>query len=289
MRFGGVVVKEGAFTAAGNSAMVRRMTTRDTTQHAGGGQPSPTAAVPEPPFSERARTLLHLGRVGTLSTQSHHAAGYPFGSVAPYGVDASGRPTFLISSMAMHTQNLDADARASLLVMQPGWQEDPLAASRVTLVGDATPVPEAEREAVRADYLERQPNARYWVDFADFAFYRLDVARIYYVAGFGAMGWVAADEYRGAGHDPLADSAAGIIEHMNADHADALLLYCKVFAGHPADAATMTSVDRMGIRVRARRGERLQGLRINFPREVRTPLECRKVLVEMVRDARERA
>lgn len=262
------------------------MTTRDTTQHAGGGDPSPTANVPEPPFAERARTLIHLGRTGTLSTQSRQAPGFPFGSVAPYGVDAEGRPTFLISSMAMHTQNLDADARASLLVTQPGWTEDPLAGARVTLIGATTPVAEADVAEVRADYLGRHANARYWVDFADFAFYRMDVAQLYYVAGFGAMGWVEASDYRGAQSDPLADAAAGILEHMNADHADALLLYCKTFAGFDADDATMTGVDRMGIRVRARKGDRLQGLRINFPRPATTPLECRKVLVEMVRQAR---
>lgn len=261
------------------------MATRDTTQHAGGDRPA-TPSPPEPPFAERARTLVHLGRVATLSTLSRHVPGHPFGSVAPYGLDAAGRPTFLISSMAMHTQNLDADPRASLLVSQPGWSEDPLAGARVTLVGTAAPIADGELEAVRADYLARHENARYWVDFADFAFYRLAVAGIYYVAGFGAMGWVEADDYAGAEADPLADSAAGILEHMNADHADALVLYCGAFAGVEAESATMTGVDRMGFRVRARCGDRLQGLRINFPREVRTPLECRKVLVEMVRQAR---
>jgi heme iron utilization protein len=262
------------------------MSTADTTQHAGGGTPSPTADVPEPPFAERARTLVHLGRTGTLSTQSRKVPGYPFGSVAPYGVDAQGRPTFLISTMAMHTQNLVETAHASLLVTQPGWTEDPLAGSRVTLVGDATPVDEDSLDEVRADYLARHENARFWVDFSDFSFYRLEIADLYYVAGFGAMGWVAAADYRVAGADPLADHAAGIIDHMNADHADALVLYCKAFAGVDVEAATMTGVDRLGFRLRARTGERLQGLRINFTREVRTTKEAREVLVEMVRQAR---
>src|SRR5256885_16163539 len=75
-------------------------------------------SVPEPSFAERARTLLHLGRIGSLSTQSLKQPGFPFGSVMPYGLDAQGRPIFLISTMAMHTQNLRADPRASLLVMQ---------------------------------------------------------------------------------------------------------------------------------------------------------------------------
>jgi len=257
-------------------------------QHTAGAT-APAEQAPEPPFAERARTLVHLGRTGTLASQSRRVPGYPFGSVAPYGLDGQGRPTFLISTMAMHTQNLLADPRASLLVTQPGWSEDPLAGGRVTLVGDVARVADGEVDPVRADYLERHENARHWVEFGDFAFYRMDVHELYFVAGFGAMGWVAEAAYASAEPDPLAPSAQAILEHMNADHADALQLYCRVFAGVDADEATMTSVDRMGFRVRARSGERLQGLRINFPREARTAGEARVVLVEMVRDARGRS
>jgi hypothetical protein len=259
-----------------------------TDRHAG-GEPSPTAHVPEPPFAERARTLVHLGRTGTLATHSRHEPGFPFGSLALYGPDGEGRPSFLVSSMAMHTQNLGADARASLLVTQAAWDGDPLAGGRVTLLGRVAPVPPAEVAAVRADYLARHENARYWVDFGDFAFWRLEPSALYFVAGFGAMGWVDAAAYRAARPDPLADVAAGILQHMNADHAGALVLCCGAFAGVNAEAATMTAVDRMGFRVRARIGDRLQGLRINFPREVASAAEARAVLVEMVRSARTRA
>ena len=254
------------------------------TQHAGGGPAAPQ--VPEPPFAERARTLMHLGRTGTLATQLKKHPGFPFGSVAPYGLDALGRPTFLISTMAVHTQNLLGDPHASLLVTQPGWTEDPLAGARLTLVGRVAVVAQDDLGAVRDDYLARHENARYWVDFSDFGFYRMDVDDLYYVAGFGAMGWVDPAEYRVAESDPLADHAAGILDHMNADHGDALVLYCRVFADVAAEQATMTGIDRMGFRVRARTGDRLQGLRINFPREVRTPMDARTVLVEMVRTAR---
>jgi putative heme iron utilization protein len=256
------------------------------TQHAGGG-PSPTPNVPEPSFAEQARTLMHLGRCGMLATQLRRHAGFPFGSIAPYGLDAQGQPTLLFSTMAVHTQNLLADPHASLLVTQPGWTDDPLAGARLTLVGPVVAVGGDELNTVRADYLQRHENARYWVDFGDFGFYRMAVEDAYYVAGFGAMGWVTADAYRDAQPDPLADAAAGILAHMNDDHTDALVLYCAVFAGVDATQATMTAIDRMGFRVRARSGDRLQGLRINFPREVRTPMDARTVLVEMVRTARE--
>src|SRR5262250_136753 len=97
-------------------------------------------SVPEPSFAERTRTLLSLGRVGSLSTLSLKQPGFPFGSVMPYGLDDHGRPIFLISTMAMHTQNLRADPRASLLVTQSDSGGDVLGASRVTLLGDVLPI-----------------------------------------------------------------------------------------------------------------------------------------------------
>src|SRR5208337_3242299 len=146
-------------------------------KHASGatsGQP----AVPEPSFAERARTLMHLGRIGSLSTLSRKQPGFPFGSLMPYTLDAEGRPIFLISTMAMHTQNLKADARASLLITQPGTGDDPLGASRVTLVGNVMPMTPPEVPEARTLYLERHANSKYWVDFEDFSFYRLDVVDV---------------------------------------------------------------------------------------------------------------
>jgi putative heme iron utilization protein len=195
-------------------------------QHASTTSTAPP--VPEPSHAERARTLLALERIGSLSTQSRRQPGYPFGSIMPYALDETGRPIFLISTMAMHTQNLAADSRASLLVSQSAADGDPLGASRVTLVGDVTTVSDADRPVVRGLYLSRHENAQYWVDFKDFAFFRMEVVDVYFVGGFGVMGWVTANEYRLAEVDPLSRFAAGIIEHMNADHADSLLLLSKV-------------------------------------------------------------
>src|ERR1700745_50044 len=105
-------------------------------KHAGPVLASEQDLIPEPSYAERARTLLCLGRIGSLSTHSLKQPGFPFGSVMPYGLDDHGRPIFLISTMAMHTQNLRADPRASLLVTQQDSGGDVLGASRVTLVGD---------------------------------------------------------------------------------------------------------------------------------------------------------
>jgi len=258
------------------------------TRHAGPPPPDDAAPEPEPSFAERARTLLHLGESGTLATLSRRHPGHPFASVMPYALDGQGRPLLLISTMAMHTHNLLADPRASLLVTQPGWTGDPLAAGRVTVMGQAARLPAADIEAARAAYLARHAPARFWVDFEDFAFWRLDPLDVYFVGGFAAMDWVSAQDYETAAPDPLAEAAPGILEHMNADHADALQAYARAYAGESADEVTMTAVDRLGFRLRLRSGDRLHGARISFPREVRTPGDARTVLIEMVREARAR-
>lgn len=255
-------------------------------RHAGPPRAADAPAVPEPTFAERARTLAHLGRTGTLATASRRHAGHPFASVMPYALDAEGRPLFLISAMAMHTQNLEADRRASLLIAQPDWSGDPLAAARLTLLGDAHRLTTAEASEARAAYLARHPRASYWVDFDDFAFWRLEPLHVYFVGGFAAMDWVTAADYAAARPDPLADAAAGIVEHMNRDHAGALVAYARHYAGETADEATMVTIDRLGFTLRLRQGDRLSSVRLGFPVEVTTPAQSRDVLIDMLERAR---
>ena len=204
----------------------------------------------------------------------------------PYALDETGRPVLLISNLAMHTQNLAADARASLFVAESSAAEDPLAVGRVTVMGNAERVPAADLPDARGRYLDRHRNAAHWADFGDFAFWWLVVSDVYFVGGFGSMGWLAAREYETARPDPLAGAAADILEHMNDDHADALLTYARVLAREAPDEARMTSVDRLGFGLRLRTGSRFHGCRIAFPREVTSPEACRKVLIEMLEECR---
>ena len=204
----------------------------------------------------------------------------------PYSLDDRANPIFLMSTMAMHTQNLLADPRSSLLVTQPDAGGDPLGASKVTLLGNVLSVPETDVADARKLYLARHADSKYCVDFGDFSFYRMSVVDVYYVGGFGVMGWVPASEYYSGQPDPLADSAMGIVQHMNADHADALTLLAKAFAGIEAQEAVMTSADRLGFHVRLKTQEGMRGARIAFLREVRSPAEARDVLVEMTGQAR---
>jgi heme iron utilization protein len=253
------------------------------TQHA---TSSPASTAPEPSHAERVRTLLETESVGTLATQSVQHPGWPFASVMPYALTRDGSPLFLISGMAVHTQNVIADARASLLVMQSGSGADPLGSPRATLLGSTHRIDEPE-ESVRQEYLKRHPSARHWIGFSDFSFFRLDVAHIYFVGGFGVMGWVQQNDYATAAADPLADAAAAIMEHMNRDHADALRDITQRFGGLDALDATIVSCDRLGFVVRVRTAEGMKGTRIAFSEPVASREDARRMFVEMARQSRE--
>jgi hypothetical protein len=245
--------------------------------------------LPEPSHAERIRTLMSLTSIATLSTISRKHAGFPFGSLMPFALDSTGRPIFLISNMAMHTQNLKTDPRCSLFVGQVGADGDALGSARATLIGNAEAVPEQEVAGVRENYLTRHENSRYWVDFSDFGFFRLQPIDIYYVGGFGVMGWVEATDYEQAAPDPLAEAAPGILAHMNADHVDSMILLARSHARLEATEATMISVDRLGFSLRLKTLEGMKGARINFPCAIETTKETRTVLVEMIRQVRSEA
>jgi hypothetical protein len=215
--------------------------------------------------------------------------GTPFGSVVTYGLDTEGRPCFFVSTLAEHTRNIDADPRASLLVVEdtPAGA-DPLASGRVTLLGTAGELTdEAERSAARAGYLEANP-AAFYVDYGDFRCLRLDVTAVRYVGGFGRMSWVDPAAYAVAEPDPLASSANGIIAHMNADHADALVTLCRHDGHADVERASMTAVDRYGFDVvlEAEGGHR-EAVRIGFPIPQDSGDGVRQALISMLRAARE--
>jgi putative heme iron utilization protein len=253
-------------------------------QHAYTGPALPQ--LPEPSHAERIRTLISLVSIGMLSTLSRKHPGFPFGSLMPFAIDPDGRPAFLISNMAMHTQNLKADSRCSLFIEQAVADGDPLGAARATLIGHAEPVPEGDTALVREQYLARHENSRYWVDFTDFGFFRLHPIDLYYVGGFGVMGWVEAEDYKHAAPDPLAEAAPGILAHMNADHIGSMILLARSYAQMEAVEATMTSVDRLGFSLRLKTKDGMKGARINFLREVGNAQETRKVLTDMVSQAK---
>src|SRR3954452_12133173 len=249
------------------------------------------APPPEPSHAERCRTLVESASRGALSTLAAEPEGYPYGSVASYGLDDRGNPLFFVSLMAEHTQNAMRDPRASLLVTEPVPDgADPLASGRVTWLGLLSPVAEGDRANARDRYLEANPSSAYYIDFGDFTFYRLDVQSIRYVGGYGRMSWVDADSYATAEPDPLVDAAAGIIEHMNADPAEAQVLLCRHLLHRPETIeASMSAVDRYGFEMVAVSPAGRAAVRLGFPRECSTGDDVRRAMVALVADAREAA
>jgi putative heme iron utilization protein len=145
-----------------------------------------------------ARALLQSRGFGVLCTQSKRAPGYPFGSIVNFALDDTGRPIFVLSGLAVHTKNLQEDSRASLVAYGEGAETDVLGTARMTAMGDIHPVLETELSAARNAFFARHPGAEPYMGFADFAVYRMEVMDVYYVGGFGMMGWVMAADYRAA-------------------------------------------------------------------------------------------
>ena len=246
--------------------------------------------LPRATAADAARTMVDGATAGALSTVAVDPAGYPFGSVVSFGLDERGDPLFVISALAEHTRNLADDPRASLLVTEPEEAgTDPLARGRVTLVGDARPVPEEAQEAAVALVAARIPAVAGYAGYGDFRCHRLAVRAVRWVGGFGEMDWVDADAYAAADVDPVLPHRHGIAAHMNDDHADAGVLLCEQALGDTVTAATMRHVDRYGCEYVAHTGEGGRDLaivRLGFSEPARSNEDVRHLVVELVHAAR---
>jgi hypothetical protein len=225
---------------------------------------------------EEARRFLRAQHSGVLSTLSTSLAGYPFGSVVPFVLDADCRPVILVSALAEHTQNLAADPRASLIVH--GYAEDVQAGPRLTLIGDAAPIADA---AVRDRYLRCFPAARDLLALGDFSFRALEPKRLLFIRGFGRIHWIDADAFRPPANR-LATAEEEILAHMNADHAGALADCCRHEHRLAPRAVEMVGIDCDGFDLRA--DGKL--LRVAFAEPVTNPGRARAALAAMARRAR---
>lgn len=222
------------------------------------------------------RRFLRSRRHGVLSTLSRRVSGYPFGSVVPYLLDHAARPVILISRLAEHTTNLEADPRVSLLVSD--GRDDVQAAARLTLLGDA--MQDAEGRT-RARYLRYFPDAGRLIALGDFAFYRIEPRQLRFIRGFGEMGWISAESYAPPPNGLDADEDA-IVTHMNGEHARNLRDYCRFYHRQDVGVAVMAGIDCDGFDVR---GDGTL-LRFDFDRPVADAREAREALVTMAQKAR---
>ena len=241
--------------------------------------------IPTPSHAERARTLAQQINSATLSTLACSPKGYPYGSLITYAMHGP-NPVFLISQLAQHTQNLLQSSKASLLIAEAG-QGNPLALGRITLLGDCTPVNSQDREEVKSLYLAKNSSAKFYVDFKDFEFWQLDVSSIRYIGGFGRMSWVELEDWQQATSDPVFHCATTIIDHMNKDHADAMVLLCKTMSqATTTQEATMVGVDRYGFEMSALTEDGPRPIRLAFEQIATTQKQVREQMVALVKKAR---
>jgi putative heme iron utilization protein len=230
------------------------------------------------PAALEARKFLHGLHNGVLSTISARLSGYPFGSITPFVLDHAGNLLILISTIAEHTKNIQADQRVSLIAFDSN-STDMQASARLTLVGDATIAP--KDAALRARYLRYFPQAENYFDMHDFQFYRIAVKQARYIGGFGNIHWIPGEELLPPANQ-LAEQEAAILDHMNADHAENLRAYCRHLHGLEAENAAMIGIDTDGFDVTA--DGKL--LRFGFEEPVADAATARVALVALAKTCR---
>ena len=229
----------------------------------------------------QARGLILGGRSGVLSTTFRGKESWPYGSLVTYAPDVDGSPIFLFSTLSDHTNNLAKEPKASLLVERASRLKNPQQGPRVTILGTVKPT-KSPRHKKR--FLARHPGAARYAGFGDFGFYVMTPERLHLVGGFARAQWLKASEAQPtkAAARAIAQAEDGIVDHMNADHADALDLYANVLLGRKGTGWCVVSCDPWGLDLM--RND--LPARLDFDAMVRDAGAMRTMLVDLVKRAR---
>lgn len=227
--------------------------------------------------SESARQVLQSLFCGVLSTHSLAHPGYPFGSLVPYCLDETGSPLILISGLAQHTKNIEANDKVSLTLLEQA-KGDVQQSERLTLLADAIALDAYEIEQAAQRYYAHFPQSIGYHDQLDFRFYRLKATHSRYIEGFGKAHWVGPDSVLVANPFSL-EQEHGMVSHMNEDHVDAIRHYCDLFQISFREKPEMCAVTGNGMVLRVD-----QNLHwVEFPQFVATSKEARETLVALAR------
>ena len=235
--------------------------------------------------TQLAKSLLRRSRQGALATLQA-GSGDPYCSLVNVASHADGSPILLVSRLAVHTRNLLGDSRVSLMLDEraPG---DPLEGARIMLAGRAERSAAADAAILRRRYLNAHPSAEAFVDFKDFSFFRIRPTTAHLVAGFGRIVDLEPGQFLTDISDAgaLLEAEQGAIDHMNADHRDAIVLYATRLLGAAPAEWRCTGCDPDGIDMQS------EGvtLRLDFPRRIVTPAALREVLKQLADQARNAA
>jgi putative heme iron utilization protein len=241
-----------------------------------------TEEAPDP--ATTCRRLLRRCATAALATVER-ATGDPYASLVQIAAAHDGSPLLLLSSLAEHTKNIAADSRVSLLFDGTQGLDDPLSGARVTVQGRIAALGDAPADrALKRRYLARHPDAEGYAGFADFSFFRVAPERLHLVAGFGRIRWLDArtvllDATR---LGTLAEEEDAILDHMNADHADAIDLYARAAAPGAPTGWRMTGIDPEGLDLR----REASTARLEFRGMVNDGASARRELVRIVNELR---
>jgi heme iron utilization protein len=232
--------------------------------------------------SKLARSLLRRSRQGALATLMA-GSGDPYCSLVNLASHPDGSPILLISRLALHTKNILGDARVSLMLDERA-AGDPLEGARIMLAGTAEQAGDGDEPVLRRRYLNAHPSAEAFVEFKDFSFFRIRPQGAHLVAGFGRIADLTPGQFltdlTEAGS--LLEAEPGAVEHMNADHREAMNLYAtRLLGAEPADWRC-TGCDPDGIDMQAGNST----LRLDFPQRIATPAALRQTLKQLVEQAR---
>lgn len=230
--------------------------------------------------TKEARNLMLNEYQGVLSTLSVDVPGFPFGSVVPYCLDRVGRPVILISRIAQHTKNIQADEKVSLIVAESG-ADDIQANGRVTYLGNAKKVAADDQDTIDR-YYNYFPDAVSYHKAHDFDLFYIELHRLRFIGGFGQIYWINTQSYLKT--NPLsAEQEQGAVEHMNEDHLKAIRHYCSLanISLNDDDSPELSGVDGEGFHIRV--GQRIH--RFHFDEPIQTPLELRQKLIDLAHKA----
>ena len=241
---------------------------------------------PTPDFnpSRLAKSLLRRNRQGALATLMA-GTGDPYCSLVNVASHPDGSPILLISHLAVHTKNLLADDRVSLM-LDERVSGDPLEGARIMVAGRAVEAGDEDRATLRRRYLAAHPSAQAFVDFKDFSFFRIHPSGAHLVAGFGRIIDLKPGQFLTDVSDAasLLEAEPGAVEHMNADHREAMNLYATRLLGAESADWRCIGCDPEGLDMQAG----AMTLRLDFPTRVTTAGDLRKVLVKLAEEARQR-
>jgi putative heme iron utilization protein len=239
---------------------------------------------PTPDFSpsKSAKSLLRRSRQGALATLMP-GSGDPYCSLVNVAANPDATPILLFSRLAVHTKNILGDARVSLM-LDERVAGDPLEGARIMLAGRVEQLSGESASLARRRYLAAHPSAEAFVDFTDFAFFRIAPSGLHLVAGFGRIVDLKPAQFLTDVSDAadLLEAEGRAVEHMNEDHREAMNLYATKLLGAEAGDWRCSGCDPDGMDMQAEG----RTLRLEFPERVTTGTELRKILVRLAADAR---